>query len=264
MPVTEQTVSLPGSPLVAKVLAGGTGDPVVYFHGASGNAWTPLHDRLAERFTVYAPWHPGWDTLDDLELFDSLLDLVLYYVDIFDALGLERPDCVGHSFGGMVAAEIAAIRPDRVRRVALIAPWGLWRDDQPVADIWGMPPGRVAELLWHDPRSDVAAASAPAADPEAMLRSYLASSAAAHFVWPIPDRHLDRRLRRITAPTLLVWGQQDRLVPVSYAQDFAARLPDATVRLIDAAAHNVHLEHPGAVAAAIAQHLDAAPVDAAR
>jgi len=259
MPVEERTFALPGPPLVAKVKVGGSGDPLVFFHGASGNAWTPLHDRLAAQFTVYAPWHPGWDSLDDLDHFDSLLDLVLYYVDIFDALGLRAPDCAGHSFGGMVAAEIAAIRPDRVRRLALIAPWGLWRDEEPVADLWGLAPDRVAALLWHDPAGAAAAGHAPGREPEARLQAYLANAAAAHFVWPIPDRRLDRRLHRVTAPTLLVWGRQDGVVPPSYAADFGARLPDSVTCLLDAAAHNVHLEQPDAVAAAIAGHLHAVP-----
>ncbi len=255
--VAERTLPLAGTPLTARVYVAGAGEPVVYFHGASGHAWTSLHDRLAQRFTVHAPMHPGWDDMADLNEFDSVADLVLYYVDVLDALGIGKTALAGHSVGGMVAAEVAAMRPDRVSRVALIAPWGLWRDDEPIADIWSQSPAELAALLWHDPGGDVAKANAPVMEPESLLRGYLAGAAAAHFTWPIPDRGLRRRLHRVAAPTLLIWGREDRVVPVSYAGDFAALLPDSQTVLLDDAAHNVHIERADAVADAIAGHLAA-------
>lgn len=257
MHVEERTIPLAGTPLTARVYVAGAGDPVVYFHGAGGHAWTRLHDRLSGRFALHAPMHPGWDDMRDLDQFDTVADLVLYYTDIFDALGIERAALVGHSVGGMVAAEIAAMRPDRVSRVALIAPWGLWSDDQPVADIWSQSPGDLAALLWHDPDGEVARAHAPVMEPEALLQGYLAGAAAAHFTWPIPDRGLRRRLHRVSAPVLLLWGRQDRVVPASYAADFAERLPDCRTVLLDEAGHNVHLEQADAVADAITEHISA-------
>lgn len=253
--VEERTLPVGSSSLTARVYVAGSGQPVMYFHGASGHAWTGLHDRLADRFTVYAPMHPGWQDMSDLEQFDSVADLVLYYVDILDELGIGQAALVGHSVGGMVAAEVAAMRPDRVSRVVLIAPWGLWRDDEPVADIWSQSPGRLAALLWHDPDGEAAKAHAPVMEPAAMLRAYLAGAAAAHFTWPIPDRGLHRRLRRVAAPTMLVWGREDKVVPVSYAADFAGRLPDSQTVLLDGAGHNVHVEREAAVAAAVIGHL---------
>jgi pimeloyl-ACP methyl ester carboxylesterase len=255
MQVEERDIPLAGTPFTARLYVAGSGDPIVYFHGAAGHAWTDLHERLAERCTVHAPMHPGWETMTDLDEFDSVADLVLYYVDILDALGIERAGLVGHSVGGMVAAEVAALRPDRVSQVALIAPWGLWRDAEPVADIWSQSPERLASLLWHDPSGPAAQASKPAGEPEAMLRAYLAGAAAAHFTWPIPDRGLRRRLHRVAAPAVLIWGQQDQVVPASYAADFAALLPDSRTVVLDNAGHNVHLEQPDAVAAAILDHL---------
>jgi pimeloyl-ACP methyl ester carboxylesterase len=264
--VEERTLPLAGTPFSARVYAAGTGDPVVYFHGASGHAWTPLHDRLAQRFALHAPMHPGWDNMADLNEFDSVADLVLYYVDVLDALGIGAAALVGYSVGGMVAAEVAAMRPDRVSTLALIAPWGLWRDDEPVADIWSQSPAQLAALTWHDPDGEAAKAHAPVMEPEALLRAYLAGAAAAHFTWPIPDRGLRRRLHRVAAPTLLVWGREDKVVPVSYAADFAALLPASKTVLLDDAGHNVHLERADAVADAVVEHLSGAaqlPVHAA-
>jgi pimeloyl-ACP methyl ester carboxylesterase len=257
MHVEERTIPLAGTPLTARIYVAGAGDPVLYFHGAGGHAWTGLHDRLAERFALHAPMHPGWDDMRDLDQFDNVADLVLYYADILDALGIQRVALVGHSVGGMVAAEVAALRPDRVSRVALIAPWGLWRDDEPVADIWSQSPAQLAGLLWHDPDGAAARAHAPVLEPETLLKAYLAGAAAAHFTWPIPDRGLRRRLHRITAPVALIWGRADKVVPASYAADFAERLPESHTALIDHAGHNVHLEQADAVADVVIEHLSA-------
>jgi pimeloyl-ACP methyl ester carboxylesterase len=253
--VRERTLPLAGTLLTARVYTAGSGEPVMYFHGAAGHAWTALHDRLAEQFGLHAPMHPGWDNMADLEQFDSVADLVLYYIDILDALGIGTTGLVGHSVGGMVAAEVAAMRPDRISRVALIAPWGLWRDDEPVADIWSQSPGKLAALLWHEPDGEVARAHAPVMEPDALLRAYLAGAAAAHFTWPIPDRGLGRRLHRVTAPTVLIWGREDKVVPVSYAADFAERLPDSRTVVLDGAGHMVHLERGAEVADAVIEHL---------
>jgi pimeloyl-ACP methyl ester carboxylesterase len=256
--IEERTLPLANTAFTARLYVAGTGAPVVYFHGASGHIWTGLHDRLAERFSLHAAMHPGWEKMADLDQFDSVADLVLYYVDVLDALGIGRAALVGHSVGGMVAAEVAAMRPDRVSSVALIAAWGLWRDEEPVADIWSQSPGQLAALLWADPDSEVAKANAPVMEPEALLQAYLAGAAAAHFTWPIPDRGLRRRLHRVTAPTLLVWGREDKVVPASYAADFAERLPDSRTVLLDGAGHNVHIERADAVAAAVIEHVASA------
>ncbi len=251
----ERTLPLANTPLTARVYTAGSGEPVMYFHGAAGHAWTALHDRLAERFGLHAPMHPGWDNMADLDQFDSVADLVLYYVDVLDALGIGKTALAGHSVGGMVAAEVAAMRPDRVSRLALIAPWGLWREDEPVADIWSQSPRQLAALLWHEPDGDVARAHAPVLEPEALLQAYLAGAAAAHFTWPIPDRGLRRRLHRVAAPTVLIWGREDRVVPMSYAADFAQRLPDSRTVVLDSAGHNVHIERAAEVADTVIGHL---------
>jgi pimeloyl-ACP methyl ester carboxylesterase len=122
----------------------------------------------------------------------------------------------------MVAAELAAYSPGRISKLALIAPIGLWRDDAPVA---GIPPHQLPATSVADPH-----------DPAAITT--------AHFTWPIPDKGLRRRLHRVKAPTLLVWGTQDKLVPPVYADDFAALLHDARIELVPGTGHFPHLEAP--------------------
>ena len=129
-----------------RVLSAGAGDPVLFLHGAGGLFWDPLLDALAAGHRVIAPEHPGAGESQGLEHVEDLWDLVLYYNELLDVLGVDRATLVGHSFGGMVAAEIAATNPERVDRLVLIAPIGLWRDDHPVPDISGIPPESLPEL----------------------------------------------------------------------------------------------------------------------
>jgi pimeloyl-ACP methyl ester carboxylesterase len=245
---SERVLELRDGKVVVRVLVGGEGPPLLFLHGAGGLFWDPLLEALAGRFTVYAPEHPGSGQSVGLEELHDIWDLVLHYNDVLDALSLRDVVVVGHSFGGMVAAELAANNPDRVSRLVLIAPIGLWRDDAPVADIAGMSPENLAPLVLADPSGPLAAALAPPADdPEALFQAAMRMASILHFIWPIPDKGLSRRIHRIQAPALLVWGKQDGVVPPVYADEFASRLRSAEVALVDDAGHLAQLEQPAAV-----------------
>ena len=112
------------------VREGGSGTPLVYLHGTGGLLpEEPLLDLLAEHFHVYAPVWPGYGEDPGEELLEDMLDFTLHGWDVVDALGLERAHLVGHSMGGMIAAEMACLDPRRVERIALLAPAGLWLDE---------------------------------------------------------------------------------------------------------------------------------------
>jgi pimeloyl-ACP methyl ester carboxylesterase len=245
-----------------RVLSAGRGPALVFFHGPWGLTWDPFLDALAERFTVHAPEHPGTtpDQPDDVYELDGLWDLVLCYDELLAGLGLDRALLVGHSFGAMVACEVAAARPDRVRRLALVDPIGLWRDDAPVTNWMLLNPAELPGYLFRDPGGDAAREMfAPTEDPEAraMARVKLtwAMGATGKFIWPIPDKGLRKRIHRVTAPTLLVWGKDDRLVPPLYADEFGRRLPGARVEILDQAGHLPHREQPQAVARLVGDFL---------
>ena len=161
----ERLVSVRDGRLQIAVLEGGSGEPLVYIHGAGGlPGWSPYLDRLAQEFKVYAPYHPGVGPSTGLEHLDELWDLVLFYEELLDALGLQHIRLVGHCYGGMVAAELAAQCPLRIHRLALIGAWGLWLDHTPVADLFVLSPEERARALWYDPTSE--AAKAGLAQPE--------------------------------------------------------------------------------------------------
>jgi pimeloyl-ACP methyl ester carboxylesterase len=229
-----------------RLLDAGQGDPVLFLHGAGGLFWDPLLDAIAASHRVVAPEHPGAGDSQGLEHVEDLWDLVLYYNELLDALELPRVSIVGHSFGGMVAAEIAATNPERVDKLALIAPIGLWLDDHPVPDISGVPPERIPELVLADPQGPVAALM-PAPDPsnpESLFKAAMTLASILQFIWPLPDKGLSKRLYRVKAPTLLVWGAQDKLVDPAYGEAFAAAIAGARLEVIDGAGHLPNLEQP--------------------
>ena len=233
----------------AKVKTAGSGPPLVYLHAAGGPIWDDFIEGLTERFTVYAPHHPGTgETLrESIYAVQSLWDLVLIYDEILDALGLASVPVIGTSFGGMMACELAAHRPERVSKMVLLDPIGLWRDDAPVAPYMVMPPEKLLATLYkHLDAAPVQKAIKMPEDPKeaAVVIADLIWSlgATGKFVWPIPDKGLKRRLHRVTADTLIVWGEDDALVSSVYAAEFAARIAKARVEIIKDCGHVPQVE----------------------
>ena len=233
----------------AKVKTAGSGPPLVYLHAAGGPIWDDFVEGLSERFTVYAPHHPGTgETVrESIYAVQSLWDLVLIYDEIFNALGLASVPVVGTSFGGMMACELAAHRPERVSKMVLLDPIGLWRDDAPVAPYMVMSPEKLLATLYkHLDAAPVQKAIKMPEDPKeaAVVIADLIWSlgATGKFVWPIPDKGLKRRLHRVTADTLIVWGEDDALVSSVYAAEFAARIAKARVEIIKDCGHVPQVE----------------------
>jgi pimeloyl-ACP methyl ester carboxylesterase len=233
----------------------GSGPPLVYLHGPWGLAKdASFVTRLAETHTVYAPKHPGTSAgnPDAVHALDSWLDLVVYYGELLDRLQLGTPAVVGHSFGALVAAEIAAAAPGALGRMVLIDPVGLWRDDLPVKNWMVLSDKERRASLFADPDGEAAqrffaVPSDSAARVETLAQMIWAQACTGKFVWPIADRGLKGRIHRIAAPTLIVWGAQDRIIAPAYAQEFANRIAGSRVATIERAGHLAHLEQTEAV-----------------
>jgi pimeloyl-ACP methyl ester carboxylesterase len=256
--LTEKTVSLSGGRHQV-VYQAGSGPALLFLHGLYGvTADAPLIEALARQHTVTAPLAPGFADLAELDDLHDIHDLALHYDDVLDALELEQAPVVGYSFGAMIAAELAAHVPGRLSRLVLISPIGLWNDAYPVADLWSVPPAELPKLLYADPSR--APGVGPTPDVEAVLALARGMTSVARFLWPIPDRGLSRRLRRVRAPTLVIHGEQDRFVPVQYAHDFVGLLPNAAVHIIPAAGHMLPVEALDPVVLAIESALAADPI----
>jgi pimeloyl-ACP methyl ester carboxylesterase len=257
---TQHRIRLWQDRIETEVEISGNGPPLIYLHGPWGlppdRAFVA---RLAEACTVYAPRHPGTTPGNEnaAHALRDWLDLVVYYGELFDRLRLARPlALVGHSFGGLVAAECAAAAPKAVGKLVLINPVGLWRDDTPVKNWMVLRDSERRPSLFADPQGAGAeaffAVPSDAKERAAILAPFVWSQACTgKFVWPIPDRGLKNRIHRIAAPTLLVWGEQDRIVPPIYADEFVKGIAGARAKLIANAGHLAHLEQTDAVAKAV-------------
>jgi pimeloyl-ACP methyl ester carboxylesterase len=244
-----KTLSIRDGMFSAELHQGGSGDPLLFLHGSGGLHEGAYLDQLAEKFTVYAPVHPGFGESTGDEHIVDIVDLALYTHDVMDALGLQSAHVVGHSLGGLLAAELAALCSHRVRKLVLANPVGFWRDDDPVLDFFSIPPDRLMPYVLHDPESETVRASMPPPAGqeemiEAMFRRIQSFAAATKYLWPIPDKGLKRRIHRIQSPTLIIWGESDRLVPPSYAEDFRSNIKDSRVVIMKETAHMPMFEKP--------------------
>jgi pimeloyl-ACP methyl ester carboxylesterase len=261
--LTRDTIELPTGRRQV-VYRGGDGPPVVWLHAADGIAPShPLLDELARRYTILAPLAPGFEDLAELDAVQDVHELAMHYDDVLEALGLDDATVIGHSFGGMVAAELAAHYPKRVGQLVLIAPVGLWNDAYPVLDFFAVPLPDLPPVLFTDPSLMPAPPDVSGQD-EAQVESLVTlvrgMTSVAKFLWPIPDRGLSRRLGRIRARTLVVFGDADKLTPARYADDFAAGIANCETAIIEGGAHMIPIERAGELLGLVERFLDGAPV----
>jgi len=226
------------------LLKGGRGRPLLVLHPEFGaNMWAPYHDALAAHFQVFAPDHLGFGESDRPDWLDGIDDMVLHYVDLLDALQLERLSIVGASLGGWIASAFAVAHPERVERLVLAAPAGVKVDGVPRYDYFANPLEDILRHLFHDPAR--AAQILPAEyGAEVIVRGYHEFTTLARLAWNpyFYDPKLQQRLPRVATPTLIVWGERDAILPLQHAEVFAALLPNATLEMLPDCGHLVPFE----------------------
>ena len=243
-----------------RVYEGGSGETLVFLHGASGLIQDdPFLARLAERYRVVAPLLPGYEDSEGEESIHDMLAITLHSFDVLDALEIRNPILVGHSMGGMIAAEMAALCPHEIEKLALIAPAGLWLDEHPIPDLFALLPMELPALLFHDVAKGIALMSAGANfEDDEFLKEFLIANSrrlgtAGKMLFPIPNRRLSDRIYRVTAQTVLIWGQNDKLIVPAYGSRFRELLPQAEWVEVEAGGHMLPYEQPDAVLDGIAR-----------
>lgn len=252
------TVEVNGFP--CRVWTKGSGPKVGFLAGLGGlPRWLQFLDELAKTRTVIVPSLPGYPGgSTGHSVLDTHLDWVLAVRQLLDKAGLAGCDLIGASVGGAFAAEIAAIFPGHVKKLALLAPFGLFDEKEPATDPWAQRRDAVAGLMCADAGKWSAMVSPPegANSVEWPIEMVRASEAAARAFWPLGATKLEKRLGLIAAPTLLLWGEKDAVIPRSYAQKFAAGIKGGTrIEIVPDAGHLAYLDRPEAVASAILAHL---------
>jgi pimeloyl-ACP methyl ester carboxylesterase len=245
-----------------RVLEAGSGAPLLFLHGAGGLfPENPFLDALAKKYHVYAPELPAYGESKGEDLLEDMLDFTLHGWDVVEALGIEKPHVVGHSMGGMIAAEMAAVAANDVAKLVLVAPAGLWIPEQPIPDLFAMLPHEFPKYLFHDPAAGVAflPGGLDFSNLEVLAEFYIQNSRrmgmAGKILFPIPNRRLSKRLYRVKADTLIVWGASDALIPPVYGERWNGAVAGSRLVQISEAGHMVPYEQPEVFVSAVSGFL---------
>lgn len=226
----------------------GNDEPLFFLHPARGlDGCENFLERLAEKYRVIAPSHPGFGRSEADYWMTSVEDLAYFYLDIFDALGLESLTLAGSSFGGWLAASIAIKLQNRLKALVLIGPLGIkisGREERDIADLFAMKRVDVMKTLFHDPAKGAIDMAALGEEQLGIIARHRESEGL--FGWSpyMHDPKLKTRLHRIDAPTLVLAGAEDKMISPAYAKAFAAEIPSAQFATIADAGHFPMIEQP--------------------
>jgi len=241
------------------LLEAGSGPPLVYLHGAGTAPGFDFAWPWTKKFQVIIPYHPGFGASADDPQVTEIHDYVLHYLELFEQLGLNRIRLVGQSMGGFIATKFAIEHRSVIDRLALVCPIGIPIPEHPTVDFLATPPSELPNLLAFDPQTVIK--HLPVGEPSAEFiaeRTKEAVTAGRVLAGGPFDPKLPRYLHRLSMPTMLVWGNNDRLTPTPQHRTWARLLPQARLRLFDNAGHLVLDEAPAAVTA-IGEFLAAPP-----
>jgi pimeloyl-ACP methyl ester carboxylesterase len=241
----EERFTIKGVETVVQIA--GEGEPLVYFHGAGTVTGFDALLPLADRFKLIVPFHPGYGPTADDATIDDVHDYRRHYLDLFDELGIGELSLIGHGMGGWLASNFAVDHAERVRRLVLAAPLGLKVDEHPTEDVFTIPGEQMLGYLAADLSVFEGHVPMPPT-PEFLADSYRETTSTARVLWARPyDLKLHRWLHRLTMPTLILWGDADRLIPVGQAPVWAELVPGAEVRTLPGVGHLVFDESREAI-----------------
>jgi pimeloyl-ACP methyl ester carboxylesterase len=241
-----------------RLMRGGAGDPLIYLHGASGAGWLPFLQTLSKHFDVIAPEHPGFGESDTPDWLDNIHDLAYFYLDLFDALKLSPAHLVGNSLGGWIAAEIAVRSTQHLASLTLCAAAGVHVPGVKQMDTFLCTDEQRLRDFFYDPKkAEPMIARVLNADLEDVALKNRTTTA--KLVWQPRDHdpHLHKWLHRIDVPTLLIWGDTDRLFPQECALAYEKAIPGAKLVIIPKCGHVPQIEQPDAFVAALESFIGA-------
>lgn len=223
---------------VITVHTAGQRTPVVYLHG--GGTWHGLGftSGLTDRFKVYLPHHPGFGLSEDNATIASIADCVEHYEAVFDTLNLQRVHLIGCSLGGRIAAEFAARYPNRVSKLVLAAPAGLTVTDHPLPDLSAVAPQDFPSYLVND--MQVLLPFLPNGPDEEFMSMRMREGGAVMRLLGqtgLDNPKMPELLQRISAPTLILWGRLDRILPVGQAEYWKNNIAGAEVKVLEDIGH---------------------------
>lgn len=236
------------------VVRKGSGQPLLMLHGGGGPiAAMPFADKLAEKFEIIAPTHPGFASSPIPDHFNRVDDLSFLYLDLLDELDLNDVILMGFSMGGWTAVELATMNSNRLSKLVLVDSVGVkvgGRYDRDIADVFAMPAEKLAEIMFHDSSLAPKAMDIPNEQLQVIASNRTALGV---YTWD-PYMHnpkLPHRLHRIKVPTHFIWGASDGVVTVDYGRKYCAMIDGATMTVIEKAGHSPQMEQPDAFVDAV-------------
>ena len=250
---TDDWVAVAGERL--KLRRGGSGEPVLVLHHDIGNpGWLPFHAKLAEHFDVLAPSHPGYDQSSRPEWMRSVRDIAIVYQWMLAELGLDNVTLVGLGLGGWIAAEMAAMAPRAFKRLVLVGAMGVKPSEGEILDQALVNYIEYARLGFHDPNAFEQVYGAEPSTDQLELWD-INRETTFRIAWKpyLYSRTLSHLLGGVRAPALVVWGANDRIVPLSSGERYVEALPKARLEVIEGSGHCVEMERPVELATLIEQ-----------
>lgn len=259
-------------PLDLEVLRRGKGRPILLVHGVNPvSPQAPFLDLLAEQGEIIAPSHPGFGNSPLPADFDTMYDLVHLYLELLDALP-DKAAMIGFSFGGWIAAEVAASGSAKLDRLVLVDPVGIklgGREERDIVHFFNTNPAELTRRAWHDPEKRPAgmyglgwqAAIDDSMSDQEMVALARNWDALCLYAWRphMYNPRLRHWLRRIAVPTLVLWGESDGIVTPDYGRRYAALITGAEFAVVAEAGHHPELEQPRAFVDPVARFLGSSP-----
>jgi len=226
------------------VMRGGKGPPLLFLHGAAGApVWLPFMSSLSEHHDVIVPDHPGFGRSETPDWLDQLSDLAYFYLDFLETLGLEQVHLVGHSLGGWIAAEIAVRNTRRLRTLTLVSAAGVHVNGVPKGDIFVWSQEERIRNLFVDQRFADQRLSQPVTEEQGdiAIKNELRT---ADLAWQprFHDPQLRKWLHRIDVPTLIVWGDGDKIFPKPYGEAYHRLIKGSRLEVLPACGHLPQVE----------------------
>jgi pimeloyl-ACP methyl ester carboxylesterase len=250
---TESTAHIAGVGL--RVRSAGQGPAVlVLSHDIGVPERVPFLDALAERFAVLAPSHPGWDGSERPRWLRSARDIAVIYQWLLAERGLRDVTLVGLGFGGWIAAEMATMAPRDFRRLVLVGAMGIKPERGAIADQALVSYLEYVSMGFADQAAVERAFGKDVPTPQLehwdLNREMTFRTAWRPYMF---NPALPQLLGGVRAPALVVWGREDRIVPLECGERYAKTLPQARLTVIDGAGHFVDLEKPAELARAVVE-----------
>jgi len=231
-----------------QLIKGGGGAPLLILHDELGHpGWLRFHEALAQQYTLHIPSHPGFGKSERLEWVMSIRDLATWYLDALDELAVGRVPVIGFSLGGWLAAEMAAMCPESFEKLVLVGATGIKPPSGQIYDMFLEVTKEflTASYLAPEKTPEFPQICPEKPEPEQTETWEMAREEACRLGWrpymhdpSLP--HLLRRLRKL--PTLIVWGRQDAIVPVSAAEAYHASIPGSELAILDNCGHHPEVE----------------------